>query len=824
MMQYIRRLITYFNSRIRFKVILPFAILTLTVAIIGAYLSTSLISGSLEERFTRQLLEAASITGDTIAQREDDQLERLRAVVFTEGIDEAILNRDEAQLQVLLFPLVVNQNIQRVDVIDAEGKQILAVHRTPGIQSRNIEDYTITRDANVEEWPIWPLIQKVLNGIFDDRGDKYVALTMIDGNYMLSTIGPVKQGDEVIGAVVIGNYARNLSRTLGQATFAEVSLYDLDGNLLDTTFPQNPENGRALALGSEADRLSATDGQATLTRSMRLEDRQYDILFGPFRARGETLGFYSVALQNTFIDSYGTTARNQMFLIFATTLLLVFGIGYLTANAITGRLQHLMENALAVAGGDFTRRTYSSSSDEIGSLARSLDHMTESLATYTRSLQNRIAELIVLYESSTAVTVKSGLNVDQVVQAIAASTQGVIQGADQVVVHLLDKEQQLLAPRAASPKEAETFPSFPFKEGNGLYQLLADPKPQLIKVSEIKNYAMRGSFSTNGASVMLIAPLIAGQETIGMLSLLPDTEHGQTPLLDSNSERLLGTLVNQAAIAVKNAQLFETTQQAYKELQKLDDLKTEFINIAAHELRTPLGAMMGYASFIEKRVPPNLHKPTRFLVASSLRMRTMVDAMLAIQRLDTGTTFLHLTPVDIRDIFKKVITDFQPMAELENHTVEVSLPDRLKPIMADAEKVGLIISNLLSNAIKFTPEGGRIEIKAEDYIKGILITVRDNGVGITPEDQKRIFERFYQVRPEHIAGHGGMGIGLTIVKQLVELHQGQIWIESEPGKGSAFFVTLPRLEEDEVNEASPATVQNKPESGQATSLEPALNS
>ena len=101
--------------------------------------------------------------------------------------------------------------------------------------------------------------------------------------------------------------------------------------------------------------------------------------------------------------------------------------------------------------------------------------------------------------------------------------------------------------------------------------------------------------------------------------------------------------------------------------------------------------------------------------------------------------------------------------------------------------------------------------------------MRDTGVGISPEDQKRIFERFYQVRPEHIAGHGGMGIGLTIVKQLTELHQGQIWLESEPGKGSTFFVTLPRMEEEEVTEASPATVQNESEQDQTTSLEPARN-
>jgi signal transduction histidine kinase/HAMP domain-containing protein len=823
MLQYMRRLLTYFNSRIRFKVILPFAILTLSVAIIGVYLSTRLVSGSLEERFTRQLVEAATISTDMLAQREEDQLEKLRAVSFTEGIDEAILNHDRAKLEALLFPLVVNQNIHRVDIIDASGEQILAIHRPPGSRSRSIEDYVVSRDTAVQEWDIWPIIQKVLSGVTDARGDKYVALTQIDGNHLFVTGGPVKQGDQIIGAALVSSYTRDMARSLAQATFAEVSLYNLQGALIDTTFPQSQEVNRALALGSEGQQMLAVDGQASLRRStIVLGGRTYDILFGLFQARGELLGFYSVALQTTFIESYGATARNQMVFIFAATLLLVFGIGYMTANTITGRLQHLMENAMAVASGDFTRRTHVSSSDEIGSLARSLDHMTESLASYTQSLRNRIEELIVLYESSTAVTVKSGLNLDQVVQAIATSMRGIIHGTDQVVVHLLDSNQQLLIPTAASPEEAAIFPYLTFTEQNGLHDILANPKPQLIRLAEMQKYVTEGSFSANGTDEVLIAPLIAGQETIGLLSLFPDETHPQAQLLDSNSERLLGTLANQAAIAVKNAQLFETTQRAYKELQKLDDLKTEFINIAAHELRTPLGAMMGYASFIEKRVPPKLHKPTRFLVASSLRMRTMVDAMLTIQRLDAGTTFLHLTPVDIRDIFKKTVTDFQPMAELEGHTIEVSIPDRINPVLADAEKVGLILSNLLSNAIKFTTEGGRIEIKAQDYVQGILISVRDNGVGISPEDQQHIFERFYQVRPEHIAGHGGMGIGLTIVKQLAEMHQGQVWVESEPGKGSTFFVTLPRGETNEIDPAL-AQVQSNSEQDAEESLETAAS-
>jgi signal transduction histidine kinase len=451
-----------------------------------------------------------------------------------------------------------------------------------------------------------------------------------------------------------------------------------------------------------------------------------------------------------------------------------------------------MENALAVAGGDFSKRTNISTEDEIGSLAHSLDHMTESLANYTSALQSRIEELVALYESSTAVTVKSGLNLEHVLQAVTSSVREVIRGTDQVVVHLLDESSQTLIPRASEPDQIENFARLTVAKHNGISSFLAAARPQMISLSELDSYAPNGAFtSANGFSNLLVAPLVAGQETIGTLILALNPNISPN-LLDESTERLLGTLANQAAIAIKNAQLFEATQQAYEELRKLDDLKTQFINIAAHELRTPLGAMLGYASYVEKRVPPKLHKSLRFLKSSVLRMRTMVDAMLAIQRLDAGTTFLRPQSVDMREILKKVITDYQPIAELEGHSIEINIADRLPPVKADIEKVGLILSNLLSNAIKFTPEGGRIEVTARDSAKGIIVSVRDTGVGISPQDQERIFERFYQVRPDHLAGHGGMGIGLTIVKHLVELHEGELWVESKVGHGTTFSFRLPK--------------------------------
>jgi signal transduction histidine kinase len=369
-----------------------------------------------------------------------------------------------------------------------------------------------------------------------------------------------------------------------------------------------------------------------------------------------------------------------------------------------------------------------------------------------------------------------------------------------VVVYLREDENNHLAPKAPNIKTSN-FPTFSFED---ISPVLESARPIVVSPVSIEPYIIEGAFAQRPATDIILAPFIAGKETIGMLLLVPHYNALTETLLDDDTERLLGTLVNQAAVAIKNAQLFRATQLAYEELRQLDDLKTKFINIAAHELRTPLGAMLGYASFVQKRVPATLTNATRFLVASTLRMRTMVDAMLAIQRLDAGKSFLRLNTVDVRSIIKKSVVDFKPIADLEKHTLTANLPDKLPPVQADAEKIGLILSNLLSNAIKFTPEGGKIVVSAKDYLKGVLVSVRDSGVGIAPEDQKRIFERFYQARPDHLAGHGGIGIGLFIVKHMVELHQGQIWVESEVDKGTTFFFTLPEIESEETNGSSSA--------------------
>ncbi len=778
--------------------------LTLMVAITGAYLSTRLVASSLEERFASQLVEAARTVADGLAQREELQLATLRTIVFTEGVDQAIRTGDRDQLVALTFPHIVNNNIGRVDVIAADGTHLLTIRRPPG--SKMIGDYTKSDEANLANWLI---VKRVISGMVDAGGDKYVALAGVDGDNLFTTAGPVKLDDEIVGAVLVSSHVRDLVRSLTQASFANVTLYDLDGRLIETTLPlnvaQNPP--ATLAIGPEAQAMVAVDGESSLQRSVTIGDREYGSIFSVFRARGEALGFYSVALPTEFIAMYGATARNQMVLIFAVALLLVFGIGYFTANTFTGQLKHLMENALAVAGGDFTRRTRISSSDELGSLARSLDDMTSSLASYTQALQQRIRELELLYESSAAVRAKSGLNLDHILQAVADNVKEVVPDAGRVIVCLLDENSEKLLPKAISPGGAYGNPTLDLPGQAWFQGWLQVAEAQIVQLAQGEAYLLEPPFAANGSVGVIFAPLVAGQELVGGLFLMPVATSVQTELLNDDSKRLLGILANQAAIAIKNAQLFAATQQAYEELRQLDDLKTQFINIAAHELRTPLGAMLGYASFVERRVDPKLHKSMRFLKASMLRMRTMVDAMLAIQRLDSGTAFLRLKPVDFRDILKQVVSEYQPIAELEGHTIRINLPDRLPTVEADDDKISLVLSNLLSNAIKFVPEGGCIEVTAQDYKLGILCSVSDNGPGIPVEDQQRIFDRFYQARSEHMAGHGGMGIGLTIVKHLVELHGGQVWVESEVGQGATFSFTLPQQQPEPSLEPFPVTAK-----------------
>jgi signal transduction histidine kinase/ActR/RegA family two-component response regulator len=292
-----------------------------------------------------------------------------------------------------------------------------------------------------------------------------------------------------------------------------------------------------------------------------------------------------------------------------------------------------------------------------------------------------------------------------------------------------------------------------------------------------------------GVHSLVIGPLVVKKKAIGVL-VLAKVALGDS--FASGDVELLSVLSGQAAIAIENARLFEEIQHAYRELQMLDHMKSEFINIAAHELRTPLGILLGYATLLQENAEGEDQEHLDIIVRNAMRLRALTDDMLNLRSLEMGKSQIELEQVILRHVIDEAVEDLGPLAESRGQSIEIKLPGGFPSIIADQQKLGLILVNLLSNAIKFTPDGGRITVEAKSGEQEVWVSVSDTGVGIPPEEYERIFDRFYQVEDSLRRRQGGIGLGLAIAKGLVELCGGRIWVESQVGRGSTFTFTIPQ--------------------------------
>lgn len=239
------------------------------------------------------------------------------------------------------------------------------------------------------------------------------------------------------------------------------------------------------------------------------------------------------------------------------------------------------------------------------------------------------------------------------------------------------------------------------------------------------------------------------------------------------------------------ARSFETMTVSLKELERLKD---EFVFIAAHELRTPVTAIRGYAEMLQDTAKDMSEQSKGFvnqLQQAGARLATLVNDLLEVARSQAGRLKVNTTPLDILPIIQNILAELTPLAKEKNHTVVFTPPEALPQVLADKDKLQEVLVNLLSNAIKYTPAGGLITLKLEEKASALLISVKDNGIGISPEDQAKLFQRFFRVESEETKNIQGTGLGLFIVRQIVEHMNGQIWVESSKGQGCDFKFTLP---------------------------------
>jgi signal transduction histidine kinase/DNA-binding response OmpR family regulator len=228
-------------------------------------------------------------------------------------------------------------------------------------------------------------------------------------------------------------------------------------------------------------------------------------------------------------------------------------------------------------------------------------------------------------------------------------------------------------------------------------------------------------------------------------------------------------------------------------LKEVDRIKSEFVSAISHDLRTPLTTIQGYVDLLPRAGPLNQrqHEFLTRVQRSLSSVSDLVSDLLDITRIETGAD-IDMVPTDLKAIVEEVVLELTSELEAKQHDLQTHLPESLSPIMGNPRRLRQVISNLVGNAIKYTPKNGVIELEAAEGEDHVMVAVRDNGLGIPAADQPYVFDKFFRVDQPETRDIPGTGLGLAIVKSVVEGHGGRVWVESEPGQGSAFILLLPK--------------------------------
>jgi len=291
---------------------------------------------------------------------------------------------------------------------------------------------------------------------------------------------------------------------------------------------------------------------------------------------------------------------------------------------------------------------------------------------------------------------------------------------------------------------------------------------------------------------ILAVPIVYGGHPLGAIEVI--NKFSDAHYTDEDV-KILETLAVYAAIVMFNNALLDEAYLAQQNLQDLERMKSDFIAIASHELRTPLGLIIGHATFLQENTNnEQTLKQLDVIIRSATRLKEIVEQMSSLNIHQIGKSRIRRAPVSVSQLIQEVTQSFAESARQKKIALIVDAPPSDLYVEADIEKISLALGNLIDNALTFTNEHGHIWVKAEKLPGHIKVSVIDDGIGIPAKDLHRVFDRFFQVESHATRRHGGMGLGLAVAKVMIELHGGQIWVESVEGKGSNFSFILPAVD------------------------------
>ena len=448
----------------------------------------------------------------------------------------------------------------------------------------------------------------------------------------------------------------------------------------------------------------------------------------PMVKDNQILSIVRLALPLTEVSKNIAYLRQIIFSSTIISLLIASLISLIISLNITRPIKEMTEISQRISKGDFSKKLEIRSQDEIGQLSLALNQMSE-------DLENKIK---IISEDKN----KMEIILSSVIEGIAAIDQ------------------------------------------KGKFILCNDAFEKIINLSQIK---VLGRFHweiirNNQLNELLKETIHQGQTSTQEITILFPQEKiffaSSTPL--GEKENIWG------AVVVLN----DITQ-----IKRLEKMREEFVANVSHELRTPLTSIQGFIETLKDGAIKDPEKTQHFLKIiekQSNRLNNLVEDILKLSKIESQEIVVNLQSTNLKDLLDKVIAEFKEKIILKKIQININISPQFPLLKVDPEQIELALGNLLDNAIKYTPEKGEISISFLEREKDIYLEIADNGIGISQEHLPRIFERFYRVNKDRSRDLGGTGLGLAIVKHIVKVHKGTIGVDSNPGKGSKFFIILPK--------------------------------
>ena len=387
-------------------------------------------------------------------------------------------------------------------------------------------------------------------------------------------------------------------------------------------------------------------------------------------------------------------------------------------------------------------------------------------------------------------TLNSTLDLDDLLQQII-TTAAELLDCEAASILLYDERNPRLYFAAATGSNPASLAETPVPiDGSLAGTIFRTSQPLILNNAEQdpRHYSLVSDHIKFKVKTLLGVPMSIRDRTVGVLEAV----NKRTGLFDERDAALLSVTAAHAAIAIDNARLLQTTQKSLQRVKESDQLKSNFLSLASHELRTPLGIIIGYSTFLKEEAKGETSEHASQVLNAAQRMRSLLDQMNNLAMLKSDEMVLKPQRVAIQEILNAARDGIGELASTQDQRVTFAFPDEPIHVNVDTSKTSLAFTNLLDNAIRFSPQGSDITVGAIRDGDQVLAWVQDRGTGIPADQLQKIFEEFYQVEAPNTRHNGGLGIGLTIAKGIIEAQDGKLWAESEGlGAGATFKVLLP---------------------------------